>query len=222
MNWYCEKCRAVNEAVHRYQFCWNCGTAKSSIAATHQSLTVKDFSAYINPQKEGAFVKRTVLLSVIGLLLLISLLIFGLLFLIAVEVEVPITQLSPPIGLVIGILILLMRRRARKHSTKSQQKMLEDKRAPILYLRPFTMDADSELVLGQKTLEELIVSVLNDIGPTVAVGVPGEDLPALGAISFIYRIVNGRKKLKNLCRSLSLLSYKQDSQKGLSGSSQHQ
>jgi hypothetical protein len=67
----------------------------------------------------------------------------------------------------------------------------EDTRAPVLYLRMFKDDEFSQRggLAFQESLTELfvseeerLVSVLNDFGPVVALGIPGEKLPGLGAI----------------------------------------
>jgi len=65
-----------------------------------------------------------------------------------------------------------------------------DTRPPVLYLRPFDADARTarvrirqdagSLSFNTRTEEELLVHVLNEIGPCVAVGRPGESLPPLG------------------------------------------
>lgn len=63
-------------------------------------------------------------------------------------------------------------------------RLSDDKLAPVLYLRMFRDDwvsqtpADGIFV----TEEESLVSVLSDFGPVVALGIPGEKLPGLGAI----------------------------------------
>lgn len=66
--------------------------------------------------------------------------------------------------------------------------LAEDCRAPVLYLRPFTKDymTSQEVTLGGVLLgieseEEQLAFSLQDIGPVVAIGVPGELLPTLGA-----------------------------------------
>jgi hypothetical protein len=67
----------------------------------------------------------------------------------------------------------------------------DDKRAPVLYLRMFKDDFRSQaadftsgrsIVGALVSEEERMVSVLTEFGPVVALGIPGEILPGLGAI----------------------------------------
>ncbi len=55
--------------------------------------------------------------------------------------------------------------------------------APVLYLRSFAHDtfADRRPMLGSWSEEEQMVAVLRRIGPVVAIGAPGEQVPTLGA-----------------------------------------
>lgn len=83
---------------------------------------------------------------------------------------------------------LILTRSFRRARAKSACKILRaDDRPPVLYLRSFETDKQSEsirhLMLGstQLTPEEQLVSVLNEIGPCIAVGRPGEKSPVLGA-----------------------------------------
>lgn len=185
MDWNCIKCGVQNEAVH--SFCWNCGI-KDSIELSSKSTELKEFLAYVIPQEKDAILKSKALIVLVGLLFLANFLIarsFGCLF-------------SIPLMLLVGSLILATRRRARRFKINPHQRLLEDKRPPILYLRPFQADVDSELVRSNETLEELLVSVLDEIGPPVAVGVPGEDLPALGAIRLHFPHREWQGKVRTL------------------------
>ena len=56
----------------------------------------------------------------------------------------------------------------------------KDRRAPILYLRPFAADR------GAAWCERRIVLSLKDLGPVVALGQPGEELPATQHIARGY------------------------------------
>lgn len=72
--------------------------------------------------------------------------------------------------------------RARQHEADDAAEAMEDDpRAPVLYLRPFAADAASSRLRGGKTEEEQLAAVLGGIGPVVAIGRPGEELPELGA-----------------------------------------
>jgi hypothetical protein len=61
--------------------------------------------------------------------------------------------------------------------------MAESPLPPVLYLRSFVEDrvASQRLTLGTRSQEEQMVRVLRRIGPVIAVGAPGEQLPILGA-----------------------------------------
>jgi hypothetical protein len=67
----------------------------------------------------------------------------------------------------------------------------DDKRAPVLYLRMFKddfrgqaadMGSGRSIVGALVSEEERMVSVLKEFGPVIALGIPGEKLPGLGAI----------------------------------------
>jgi len=52
---------------------------------------------------------------------------------------------------------------------------------PILYLRSFIDDRRGAQVVGRSTEEEQLAFALNDIGPFITIGRPGEDVPQVGA-----------------------------------------
>jgi hypothetical protein len=88
----------------------------------------------------------------------------------------------------VGFAGILMINRARKYFLKSADELLSmEKRPPVIYLRSFKDDkkaaAPAALTnwLVLYTEEEQLVHVLNDFGPCVAIGQPGEQLPDLGA-----------------------------------------
>jgi hypothetical protein len=58
--------------------------------------------------------------------------------------------------------------------------LAKDSRAPIVYLRPFEVDRTAI------PFETLITGALKDLGPVVAVGRPGEGLPAAPRIARAY------------------------------------
>jgi hypothetical protein len=76
-----------------------------------------------------------------------------------------------------------IRRLGLRYSVLSAETQIEkDKRAPILYLRSFLDDYTSnDSRSDQRTDEELLTMILKKSGPVVAVGIPGERLPPLGA-----------------------------------------
>ena len=85
---------------------------------------------------------------------------------------------------VTGVTLMWVRKLRQKPADKV---LSEDKRPPVLYLRSFKDDAiTSSLIDGSAspisfTEEEYLVDVLNDFGPCIAIGQPGERLPGLGA-----------------------------------------
>jgi len=71
---------------------------------------------------------------------------------------------------------------ARQYRVRPHNVLLNDKRAPIVYLRSFSDDfeGNSDTVLPT-TSEEKLVHSYNRLGPVIAIGRPGEALPLLGA-----------------------------------------
>ena len=86
-------------------------------------------------------------------------------------------------------------RRSRQHEAPSAEEVMTlDPRPPILYLRSFQDDADSTIdddasawtrgwlkILRPPSPEEELAAILERLGPVVAIGKPGEELPELGA-----------------------------------------
>jgi tetratricopeptide (TPR) repeat protein len=84
--------------------------------------------------------------------------------------------------------------RGRKlQSLSAEDLMARDPRAPVLYLRSFKDDKKTRatplagtigivsVCLGIRTEEEQLAEAMNEIGPFIAIGKPGEKLPELGA-----------------------------------------
>lgn len=99
-------------------------------------------------------------------------------------------------GIVIGAVAMAMLgravdARARRHLAPSAAELLaEDSRPPVVYLRSFVADRRMSAATASSladrlapvtTAEEALVDALGDLGPVVALGVPGERLPPLGA-----------------------------------------
>lgn len=97
------------------------------------------------------------------------------------------------VALMLGCMWLL--RRSRRHEAVSAaQAMADDPRPPVLYLRSFQDDGsvllDDQGIKSMQALiratspassEEELARILERIGPVVAIGKPGEELPELGA-----------------------------------------
>jgi hypothetical protein len=94
----------------------------------------------------------------------------------------------------LGTFFAQMRRLIRQRRARSAEQELHKRstRRPVFYLRSFSLDAE----IGQPTPLDLILNVaianreeacttiLRECGPVIAIGRPGEKLPALGAARF--------------------------------------
>ncbi len=72
-----------------------------------------------------------------------------------------------------------LRRKVR--ALDAQELMSRDERPPVLYLRSFKDDPTTARIVLSTTEEEQLAMVMREIGPFVAIGRPGEELPELGA-----------------------------------------
>lgn len=113
----------------------------------------------------------------------------------------------------------LLTRGGRYFAVGAEAAMKADPRPPILYLRSFK-DDDAAIDLPKPLLthdffvftpnpraEEMLVG-LNDIGPLVAIGRPGEDLPETGAFRLYVSDAEWKAKVRELmerCRFVLLL-----------------
>jgi hypothetical protein len=104
-----------------------------------------------------------------------------------------------------------VRRLAKAYRVDLRKTLMRDGRDPILYLRSFDADSTefrgniggkiverviSQIAAGHSiaagfndasiTGEELIVAVLKEVGPVIAVGIPGEKIPPLGAARLYF------------------------------------
>ncbi|MFC8720782.1 transferase [Kitasatospora sp. NPDC057198] len=105
---------------------------------------------------------------------------------------------SPPLALLLlatglaamGAGVLLLRHARPRAARSAARALLADGRAPVLYLRSFADDAasarpdDSRAYVRLHTREEEFAAALGALGPVIAVGRPGEQLPLLGAARF--------------------------------------
>src|SRR3990172_2856909 len=104
-------------------------------------------------------------------------------------------------GLIIFLGIIMINK-ARKYAQKSADELLsEDKRPPVIYLRSFKDDRAAAAPAALTnwfvvyTEEEQLAHVLNDFGPCVAIGQPGEQLPDLGAARMYFADDEGEEKV---------------------------
>lgn len=75
----------------------------------------------------------------------------------------------------------------------AEQRMARDRRAPILYLRPFSADTDlaarswlERLLFSGPSDELRLAGTLRKLGPFIAVGSPGDGIPPSGGASRLY------------------------------------
>jgi hypothetical protein len=74
--------------------------------------------------------------------------------------------------------------------TRGRRTVSRDHRSPVLYLRAFKEDSSQPVIpvpsphipMTSATEEEQLARVLTEIGPVIAIGRPGEELPHLGAV----------------------------------------
>ena len=121
-------------------------------------------------------------------------------------------QMGMPGFAVGGILIWLLMRagiwswvRAKKVSAAIQSLTpVADSRRPVVYLRPFEDDFVTAMTFrtsdsySLKTEEECLAEVMNEIGPFVAIGRPGEHLPEAGAYRKYAEDETWRQEVINL------------------------
>ncbi len=123
------------------------------------------------------------------------------------------------IGLVITVSLIQLWLRAKKLTAVSAELVLAaDTRPPVIYMRSFKDDtAASAAVLSGPpgwvffspkelaTEEEILARILNDFGPVVTIGRPGEDLRQLGAARMYVSDQEWREKVSALIRSAGLV-----------------
>jgi hypothetical protein len=106
---------------------------------------------------------------------------------------------------VIGITGMFLWLRGQRFAAPSGVDVLQnDQRPPVTYLRSFGKDqefvpgATSWLGIPTPTDEQLLANLLQQIGPVVAIGQPGEDLPKLGAARFYVGNDNWKDEIQKL------------------------
>ncbi len=89
------------------------------------------------------------------------------------------------IGLPLGLFLAKCFIHAKRLRAPSALEVLaRDRRAPVVYFRPFTEDTEASkptVLASWITEEEQLAKVMNDIGPLVAIGAPREKTASLGA-----------------------------------------
>ena len=133
----------------------------------------------------------------------------------------------------IGRFLALQFRRARMRSAEAEV-LRDPKRRPILYLRNFALDAKALVpTLRQRiftwinpfwvawTPEERAVSMLRQCGPVIAIGRPGEKLPALGAARFYVAHDRWQRKVADVVKVSRLVLWTTGTTDGLRWEAQH-
>jgi hypothetical protein len=149
--------------------------------SNQQSLDAPKSPPVVKGTKRSPVIGRT--LKIVG----IGLIVLGFAWTgIAPMLQIPFTGLGFTIFAILGGACFM---RGKRYCAVSAHDLLaSDSRQPVVYLRSFSADevaAKTTMSMSQsldfKTEEELVVEVLNEIGPVVAIGRPGEKLPELGA-----------------------------------------
>jgi hypothetical protein len=122
-------------------------------------------------------------------------------------------------GTALGLVAWRMWRRAqRNEAPDAAEAMAADPRPPVLYLRSFQDDGVPVLddggstlarrfmaLLAPQTPEQELAIILNQVGPVVAIGKPGEPLPELGAARLYVDDSRWQAEVATLMRRAALV-----------------
>lgn len=131
---------------------------------------------------------------------------------------------SPAVTIIWVVLVVAVLARVRNHFlremwrayARSAQDQLRRPacRHPVLYLRSFPLDANlarpslPEILLGLVPLadaEQTLTREMRKVGPVIAIGRPGEALPALGAARFYVSHERWKEKVADVVRVAELV-----------------
>jgi hypothetical protein len=101
----------------------------------------------------------------------------------------------------------MLRRSKQQRAIGALALLSRDTRSPVIYFRSFTDDVITARGVNSTswiTEEEQLAAVLNKIGPAVAIGEPGEDLPAVGASRFYVPDVQWRDAVRAILPASTL------------------
>jgi hypothetical protein len=108
--------------------------------------------------------------------------------------------------------------RAKRHSAPSASALLAgDRRPPVPYFRSFNADREAGkgvIFSSWFTEEEQIARALKGVGPFVAIGAPGETLPALGAARLYASDAEWRRIVHDLTSRARLVIFRLGSSPG--------
>ena len=133
------------------------------------------------------------------------------------------------VSILITVGVIQMFLRARKFTVASAEEVLTaDPRSPVIYMRSFKDDAAASTpvmsgppgwaVLFPKELvteEELVARILNDFGPMVTIGKPGEALRELGAARMYVSEQEWHEKVAALMQSAKVVVLRLGQTEGL-------
>jgi hypothetical protein len=120
-----------------------------------------------------------------------------------------------------GIAGLRFFARAKRFDARAAQVMLqEDKRPAVVYLRSFDADKKAAGRIGVagfhlNTEEGELAEIVKHIGPLVAIGRPGEELPWFGAARLYVGEGDWQKRVRHLLKSAPLVILRAGSTSGL-------
>lgn len=110
--------------------------------------------------------------------------------------------------------VWLFRRGKRMSALTAEELLASDRRPPVLYLRSFQ---DEDQTSGNMTRlvgaapeseEEVLAEVMAEMGPFVAIGRPGEDLPQLGAARTYVGNDEWQHKVEDLLAAARLVVFR--------------
>lgn len=157
------------------------------------------------------------------------------LMLILIDIQRDVGNIAIYIGYPLWILFLLLvvyrirnyfMRRAWQSGARSAEKEIQrdSSRRPILYLRSFRLDkllaerSWMEKYLGTPPManaEQLVTKELRKLGPVIAIGRPGEKLPALGAARFYVAHDRWQEKVAAVMKESQLVLWATGETEGL-------
>src|SRR5687768_5026456 len=111
-----------------------------------------------------------------------------------------------PIDIYLTYVFRRLRKVGKRYRFNPTRTLRSDRRPPILFLRSFKDDSfGNRLREDWRTPEELLVSVLGATGPVVAVGMPKEKLPILGAVRLYFEDDEWQKQVSALMKMSRLV-----------------
>lgn len=129
------------------------------------------------------------------------------------------------VGLIIGLVGWNWYMRGKCYSAAyGEDLLLSDPRAPVVYLRPFYSDeqaARKSKILFSPSEEEQLALAMNEIGPFVAIGKPGEPAPQLGAARVYLEDQDWKRKVASWVSNAQLVLIRLGLTEGLSWELSH-